>query len=143
MAEFPQRQHVFGDPSIWGAEDTATTATADLAHEPDVRIRELDYSNKAVTDHELHEAWKQDVFQIHQDIFPVRYGDSFYRNLKKWNFKTVVAIDYSEVRRCSCLPLGFTFDLYLTACFCLLTGTGTSNCGWCCHRTKSNSPVSY
>lgn len=86
---------VYGDPSIWGDVEATTMKNFKLDHTPKISVQKLDYAEKFPT--KLQCLFKDDVFEIHQEIFPVRYRDSFYQNLARWNFCTVVAIDSSEV----------------------------------------------
>lgn len=65
-----------------------------LQHTPDIRIQELSCHDP------LFEVWTADLKQIHADTFPVRYQQDFFNNLRRWNFKTAVAVDFSTVRHC-------------------------------------------
>lgn len=99
---------VLGDPSIWGEELPAAETSRPLTHTPAVRVFALPYSAaNAVTqaDRDVlsqqakHIAyWKVDVVAMHKRIFPVQYRQDFYNNLQRWNFRTIVAVDFSPVR---------------------------------------------
>jgi len=99
----PQRppRRVYGDPSIWGEALPRLAEDAVLTHTPDIRVFLLPYTDNTI---KYASAWKRDVRKIHSDIFPVRYNETFFTDLEKWNFRTVVGVDFAEVRTSFCNP---------------------------------------
>ena len=119
---------VLGDPSIWGEETLSSeqTGASSLAHASDIRILELPYTKPVGVlgpeGNDLAEMWKLDSRRIHGDIFPVRYGNDFFNNLKRWNFRTIVAVDFAKV----CVNDGLEGSC--TECGRLQVGTGAGIC---------------